>query len=164
MCTHIQECIIQISTTLYQSFVFVITAINKSTIIRNGLLKPLINLLTVTSLDVQCNACGCITTLATTGSVCVCVCVCVRACVRACVRVVLQFTLFYLYLQLLILFLTDCAESNKVEIVRQGAAVPLIQLARQTNPRAQRNASGSLLNLTHVGEFLHSSVHWFGFV
>ena len=52
-------------------FIFVIAAINKSTIIRNGLLEPLINLLTMSSLDVQCNACGCITTLATTGIVCV---------------------------------------------------------------------------------------------
>lgn len=43
-------------------------------------------------------------------------------------------------------------ESNKMEIVRQGAAIPLIQLAQQSNTRAQRNASGSLLNLTHVGE------------
>lgn len=56
------------------------------------------------------------------------------------------------------LFLTACSESNKVEIVRQGAALPLIQLARQSNPRAQRNASGSLLNLTHIGELLNSSL------
>lgn len=52
------------------------------------------------------------------------------------------------------LFPITCVESNKVEIVRQGAAIPLIQLARHANSRAQRNASGSLLNLTHVGELL----------
>ena len=60
-------------------------------------------------------------------------------------------------LTFLILFLTACSESNKVEIVRQGAALPLIQLARQSNPRAQRNASGSLLNLTHIGELQSSA-------
>ena len=56
-----------------------------------------------------------------------------------------------------LLFLITYTESNKMEIVRQGAALPLIQLAQQPNSRAQRNASGSLLNLTHVGE-LHCSV------
>ena len=75
---------------------------NKKTIVSAGALRPLIVLLSVTNSDIQCNACGCITTLATLGGcgLCapggvvhdltvssVCVCVCVHACVRVCVCV-----------------------------------------------------------------------------
>ena len=40
---------------------------NKRTIVATGALRPLIVLLGVANADVQCNACGCITTLATVG-------------------------------------------------------------------------------------------------
>ena len=65
-------------------------ASNKDTIVQAKALQPLISLLSSDSAEVQCNACGCITTLATTGmstysiSVAFCVCVCVCACVFVC--------------------------------------------------------------------------------
>ena len=43
-------------------------------------------------------------------------------------------------------------EANKVEIVRQGAVGPLLGVARSHDPRVQRNATGALLNLTHIGK------------
>ena len=46
---------------------FRFSEINKQTIVRAGALRPLIVLLSVSNSDVQCNACGCITTLATVG-------------------------------------------------------------------------------------------------
>ena len=51
------------------SFLFsrYILALNKTTIVQAGALQPLIILLGTESAEVQCNACGCITTLATTG-------------------------------------------------------------------------------------------------
>ena len=45
-----------------------------------------------------------------------------------------------------------CTEANKVEIVRQGAVGPLLGVARSHDPRVQRNATGALLNLTHIGK------------
>ena len=50
-----------------------------------------------------------------------------------------------------VLFLL-CTEANKVEIVRQGAVGPLLGVARSHDPRVQRNATGALLNLTHIGK------------
>ena len=43
-------------------------------------------------------------------------------------------------------------EANKVEIVKQGAVSPLLGVARSHDPRVQRNATGALLNLTHIGK------------
>ena len=40
---------------------------NKLVIVKAGALRPLVAMLSVDDLDVQCNACGCITTLATIG-------------------------------------------------------------------------------------------------
>ena len=44
-----------------------LAATNKETIVQAKALQPLISLLSSDSAEVQCNACGCITTLATTG-------------------------------------------------------------------------------------------------
>ena len=49
------------------------TGENKVTIVRAGALRPLIILLGVANSDIQCSACGCITTLATIGG-CGCGC------------------------------------------------------------------------------------------
>ena len=54
----------------------------------------------------------------------------------------------------LFLFNLPPTEANKVEIVRQGAVGPLLGVARSHDPRVQRNATGALLNLTHIGRSL----------
>ena len=51
----------------YSSTWNLFAGVNKETIMRTGALRPLIVLLGVSNSDVQCNACGCITTLATVG-------------------------------------------------------------------------------------------------
>ena len=51
----------------FRSLLPLFPAENKMTIVRVGALQPLIYLLATESTEVQCNACGCITTLATTG-------------------------------------------------------------------------------------------------
>jgi vacuolar protein 8 len=68
--------------------------------------------------EVQCNAVGCITNLATHGSV----------------------PLAFLI-----------ADENKNKIARSSALGPLTRLARSTDLRVQRNATGALLNMTHSG-------------
>ena len=44
------------------------------------------------------------------------------------------------------------SETNKVEIVDYGAIGPLLALTRASDPRVQRNTTGALLNLTHIGQ------------
>lgn len=51
----------------FHFYIFGYLDLNKETIISAGALRPLIVLLGVANSDVQCNACGCITTLATLG-------------------------------------------------------------------------------------------------
>ena len=46
---------------------YVYVAKNKTTIVEAGALRPLIVQLSTDNVEVQCNACGCITTLATVG-------------------------------------------------------------------------------------------------
>ena len=61
----------------------------------------------------------------------------------------------HMYLRMSSLLFWLCfvlAEANKVEIVRQGAVGPLLGVARSHDPRVQRNATGALLNLTHIGK------------
>ncbi|KAG8843697.1 Vacuolar protein 8, partial [Serendipita sp. 411] len=43
-------------------------------------------------------------------------------------------------------------DENKTEIARSGALIPLVQLAHSEDIRVQRNAVGSLLNMTHTNE------------
>lgn len=67
------------------------------------------------NVEVQCNAVGCITNLAT-------------------------------------------HEDNKAKIARSGALGPLTRLARSKDMRVQRNATGALLNMTHSGGFMLTSI------
>ena len=43
-------------------------------------------------------------------------------------------------------------EVNKRNVVEHGALRPLLQLARSSDERVQRNAAGAILNITHIGE------------
>ncbi len=43
------------------------------------------------------------------------------------------------------------SEVNKVQIVKEGAILPLLRLSHSLDPKVQRNAAGALLNLTHIG-------------
>ena len=78
------------------------------------------------NVEVQCNAVGCVTNLATHGKW-------------------FQFSHshWYTYLQ--------CVDDNKTKIAKSGALVPLTRLARSKDMRVQRNATGALLNMTHSG-------------
>ena len=55
------------STSTYCVFLYSSLAKNKTTIVECGALRPLIVQLSTDNAEVQCNACGCITTLATVG-------------------------------------------------------------------------------------------------
>lgn len=80
------------------------------------------------NVEVQCNAVGCVTNLATHGA-------------RACrVRVLDADRL--------------PADDNKTKIAKSGALVPLTRLARSKDMRVQRNATGALLNMTHSGNII----------
>ncbi len=43
------------------------------------------------------------------------------------------------------------SDKSKQEIVTLGGVTPLLDLARSRDLRVQRNATGALLNLTHLG-------------
>ena len=47
------------------------------------------------------------------------------------------------------------SEANKVEIVEYGAIGPLLALTKVSDPRVQRNTTGALLNLTHIGQYTY---------
>lgn len=81
------------------------------------------------NVEVQCNAVGCVTNLATHGE---------------------YVRLFHLAWLLNDFILDD----NKTKIAKSGALVPLTRLARSKDMRVQRNATGALLNMTHSG--MHS--------
>ena len=78
------------------------------------------------NVEVQCNAVGCVTNLATHGQ-----------------SIVPSLARRYP------LTLTD---ENKTQIAKSGALVPLTRLAKSKDMRVQRNATGALLNMTHSGE------------
>lgn len=80
------------------------------------------------NVEVQCNAVGCVTNLATHGE-----------------------TLF-LHLNALNLLMSR-PDDNKTKIAKSGALVPLTRLARSKDLRVQRNATGALLNMTHSGQY-----------
>lgn len=92
-----------------------------------GGLEPLIRQMLSPNVEVQCNAVGCVTNLATHGM---------------------------LFLaQCYISTFSDLipADENKTMIAKSGALVPLTRLARSKDMRVQRNATGALLNMTHSG-------------
>jgi len=77
------------------------------------------------NVEVQCNAVGCVTNLATHGEL---------------------NTLLAFKIQL------TCKDENKTQIAKSGALVPLTRLAKSKDMRVQRNATGALLNMTHSGQ------------
>lgn len=101
---------------------------NKLLIVKLGGLEPLIRQMLSPNVEVQCNAVGCVTNLATHG-------VYYESCPT---RVPVP----------------HCAsrlDDNKTKIAKSGALVPLTRLARSKDMRVQRNATGALLNMTHSG-------------
>lgn len=106
---------------------------NKLLIVKLGGLEPLIRQMLSPNVEVQCNAVGCITNLATHGK-----------------------SLFSVG-TLTLIFLTHsppsrATDENKAKIAKSGALVPLTRLARSKDTRVQRNATGALLNMTHSDE------------
>lgn len=97
-------------------------------IVKLGGLEPLIRQMLSPNVEVQCNAVGCITNLATHGEYCVGL---NRSCDRS---------------------HTSPPDDNKTKIAKSGALVPLTRLARSKDMRVQRNATGALLNMTHSDE------------
>jgi vacuolar protein 8 len=77
------------------------------------------------NVEVQCNAVGCVTNLATHGE--------------------------YFRHVLLLANVRNSSDDNKTKIAKSGALVPLTRLARSKDMRVQRNATGALLNMTHSG-------------
>lgn len=106
---------------------------NKLLIVKLGGLEPLIRQMLSPNVEVQCNAVGCVTNLATHG----------------------------MYMRPhnspSMVDLTPNphahtrADDNKTKIAMSGALVPLTRLARSKDMRVQRNATGALLNMTHSG-------------
>ena len=78
------------------------------------------------NVEVQCNAVGCVTNLATHGE--------------------------FQNQDATIVITDKILDDNKTKIAKSGALVPLTRLARSKDMRVQRNATGALLNMTHSGE------------
>jgi vacuolar protein 8 len=92
------------------------------------------------NVEVQCNAVGCITNLATHGQ---------PSSFIVATRVqTLTFAVF-----------SEFADENKSKIAKSGALVPLTRLARSKDMRVQRNATGALLNMTHSGASASALLH-----
>jgi vacuolar protein 8 len=106
-----------------------VVAENKLLIVRLGGLEPLIRQMLSPNVEVQCNAVGCITNLATHGKP-----------AKNLVQRVWAETLYF-----------AIADENKTKIAKSGALVPLTRLAKSKDMRVQRNATGALLNMTHSG-------------
>jgi vacuolar protein 8 len=107
------------------SLLFRVTADNKLLIVKLGGLEPLIRQMLSPNVEVQCNAVGCVTNLATHGTKTV--------------------------INTRPMILTSLSDDNKTRIAKSGALVPLTRLARSKDMRVQRNATGALLNMTHSG-------------
>lgn len=103
---------------------------NKLLIVKLGGLEPLIRQMLSPNVEVQCNAVGCITNLATHGE---------------CINI--TFSVVSILLTLVV-----SSDDNKTKIAKSGALVPLTRLARSKDMRVQRNATGALLNMTHSDE------------
>jgi vacuolar protein 8 len=106
---------------------------NKVTIVKLGGLEPLIRQMLSPNVEVQCNAVGCITNLATHGQS-----TGLGTGERFPADTRASFPLD--------------PDENKNKIAKSGALVPLTRLARSKDMRVQRNATGALLNMTHSGE------------
>ena len=100
---------------------------NKLLIVKLGGLEPLIRQMLSPNVEVQCNAVGCVTNLATHGLSSIMMLAGKR--------------------------LTRRIDDNKTKIAKSGALVPLTRLARSKDMRVQRNATGALLNMTHSGSY-----------
>ena len=85
------------------------------------------------NVEVQCNAVGCVTNLATHGIFNV-----------PCAGKLIE------------LFVDE----NKTQIAKSGALVPLTRLAKSKDMRVQRNATGALLNMTHSGASAEPTHRW----
>lgn len=115
------------TTLIVQALNFAPPVDNKLLIVRLGGLEPLISQMLSPNVEVQCNAVGCVTNLATHGA---------------------QFFWNPSIDALIAYFFLD---DNKAKIAKSGALVPLTRLARSKDLRVQRNATGALLNMTHSG-------------
>ena len=114
-------------TAPLHTLTFFLSADNKLLIVKLGGLEPLIRQMLSPNVEVQCNAVGCVTNLATHGDFQN--------------QIVSQASL-----------LMNILDDNKTKIAKSGALVPLTRLARSKDMRVQRNATGALLNMTHSGE------------
>lgn len=105
-----------------------LAADNKLLIVKLGGLEPLIRQMLSPNVEVQCNAVGCVTNLATHGRLHLCT-----------------------LCSSLLISRPASTDDNKTKIAKSGALVPLTRLARSKDMRVQRNATGALLNMTHSG-------------
>ena len=103
------------------------SADNKLLIVKLGGLEPLIRQMLSPNVEVQCNAVGCVTNLATHGIG-----------LEPAPKVHFFSSTVHI-------------DDNKTKIAKSGALVPLTRLARSKDMRVQRNATGALLNMTHSG-------------
>jgi len=106
---------------------------NKHLIVELNGLELLVNLLQSSNTEVQCNACGCVTNLATLGNL---------------------GKKNFSFLRSIFICCTNCLDENKIKVANSGILPRLIRLASSDDIRVQRNATGALLNLTHAGTVL----------
>ncbi|KAG2229147.1 hypothetical protein INT48_000956 [Thamnidium elegans] len=102
---------------------------NKLLIVKLGGLDQLIRQMGSPNVEVQCNAVGCITNLATHGKK--------------------QQHFLFLFVNVFLIFFID---ENKTKIAKSDALRLLVDLAKSKDQRVQRNATGALLNMTHTQE------------
>lgn len=110
-----------------------ILAENKLLIVKLGGLDQLIRQMGSPNVEVQCNAVGCITNLATHGNF-------------------FHIDLFY--------FTDIIIDENKTKIAKSDALRLLVDLAKSKDQRVQRNATGALLNMTHTRKFMIKMDAW----
>lgn len=110
---------------------------NKLLIVKLGGLEQLIRQMGSPNVEVQCNAVGCITNLATHG------------------KSGLDGTMIYSHGSLFMY----TSDDNKVRIAKSDALRLLVDLARSKDQRVQRNATGALLNMTHTRKCIINGHH-----
>lgn len=101
-------------------------------IVKLGGLDQLVRQMGSPNVEVQCNAVGCITNLATHGK-----CYITFLCV--CLSLLSSSTNF-----------SGSIDENKTKIAKSDALRLLVDLAKSKDQRVQRNATGALLNMTHT--------------
>lgn len=102
-------------------------------IVKLGGLEQLIRQMGSPNVEVQCNAVGCITNLATHG-----------------MAFCISFLSFFPFVCLFLLKHPSIPDENKARIAKSDALRLLVDLARSKDQRVQRNATGALLNMTHT--------------